>query len=256
MTEPVRASDRARAVLADNPGPMTLDGTNTWVLREPGATESVVVDPGPLLDEHLDAIIEAAGPVGLIVSTHRHADHTEAVERFAALTGAPARAVDPDHTVGADPLVDEESIDVGGLRLTVVATPGHTSDSVCLLLPEDGSLLTGDTVLGRGTTIIAHPDGSLGPYLESLELLRRIVDRHDVKRLLPGHGPVVEDPAAVLDYYLAHRHDRLEQVRGALAEGAVSARDVVEKVYADVDESLWPAAEVSVQAQLDYLRSA
>lgn len=249
----MRVTDRAEVVLAANPGIMTLDGTNTWILREPGAARSVVVDPGPLLEEHLDAVLAAAGEVALVLITHRHFDHTEAVPRFARLSGAPTRAIDPEHTVGADPLTGNETLEVDGLRLQILATPGHTTDSVSILLPDDGSLLTGDTVLGRGTTIIAHPDGTLGPYLDSIRLLRRVVDEHGVRRLLPGHGPVVEDPAGVLDYYLRHREERLEQVRGAVADGAVTAREVVETVYADVDQSLWPAAELSVQAQLDYL---
>lgn len=249
----MRVSERAEFVLAANPGLMTLDGTNTWILREPGALRSVVVDPGPLIEAHLDAVLAAAGEVALIVSTHRHADHTEAVQRLAESAGAPARAFDPAYCVDAEPLTEGERIEVDGLRLEILATPGHTTDSLCILLPDDASLLTGDTVLGRGTTVIAHPDGSVGPYLESLRRLRDVVDAQAVQRLLPGHGPVVEDPAGVLDYYRSHREERLEQVRGAVAAGAVTARDVVEQVYADVDTALWPAAELSVQAQLDYL---
>jgi glyoxylase-like metal-dependent hydrolase (beta-lactamase superfamily II) len=134
-----------------------------------------------------------------------------------------------------------------------VLTPGHSSDSVCFLLHADRALLTGDTVLGRGTTVVAHPDGRLRDYLDSLQRLRDLADT-DVDVLLPGHGPVVDDPIAVLDHYLAHRTERLEQVRAAMADGASTAGDVVQVVYADVDPSLWPAAEMSVRAQVDYLR--
>jgi glyoxylase-like metal-dependent hydrolase (beta-lactamase superfamily II) len=248
-------TDRASFVLADNPGLMTLDGTNTWILREPGAVRSIVVDPGPADDEHLRAVVEAAGEVGLVLFTHRHHDHTDALDRIVELTGAPARATDPDFCRGAEPLADGETIELDGLTIEVVATPGHTTDSTCFLIGAEASLLSGDTILGRGTTVIAHPDGVLGPYLDSLAHVRELVAEGLVERILPGHGPVVDEPAAVVDFYLEHRAERLDQVRAAVEAGAATARDVVETVYRDVDESLWPAAELSVAAQLDHLRA-
>lgn len=253
MSEVVEVTERATVVRADNPGLMTLDGTNTWILREPGASRSVVVDPGPPDSAHLDRVLGAAGQVGLVLFTHRHFDHTESMQVVADRTGAPARATDPEFCVDADPLVDAETIDVDGLRLDVVATPGHTSDSTCFRLLDEPSLLSGDTVLGRGTTIIAHPDGVLGPYLDSLAILRELVEEGLVERILPGHGPVVDQAGPVLDFYLEHRQERLDQVREAVAAGATTPREVVEHVYTDVDQSLWPAAELSVRAQLDYL---
>lgn len=145
-------------------------------------------------------------------------------------------------------------ITADGLRIEVLPTPGHTLDSVCFWLPQDGSLLTGDTVLGRGTSVVAYPDGALGPYLDSLERLRAFANSPaDVLRLLPGHGPVIDDPSGVLSYYLEHRQDRLNQVRAALAEGHTTPESIVQHVYADVPQPLWPAAERSVRAQLDYL---
>ena len=134
----------------------------------------------------------------------------------------------------------------------MVATPGHTADSLSLLLTADGGLLTGDTVLGRGTTVIAG-DGSLGDYLKTLDELRALADEAGLGVLLPGHGPLLADPAGVLDYYIAHRRERLDQVRAALEGGARTPAEVVAVVYADVDRALWPAAEQSVRAQLDYL---
>jgi glyoxylase-like metal-dependent hydrolase (beta-lactamase superfamily II) len=254
MTDVVQVTDRAAYVLAANPGIMTLDGTNTWILREPGAERSIVVDPGPADEAHLQAVLSAAGTVGLVLFTHRHFDHTEALGRIVELTGAPTRSTDPEFTRGAEPLVDGESIDVDGLELEVVATPGHTTDSTCFRLVAEGSLLSGDTILGRGTTVIAHPDGVLGPYLDSLAHIRELIEEDLVARILPGHGPVIDDPAAVVDFYVEHRADRLDQVRAAVDAGATTARQVVETVYRDVDESLWGAAELSVAAQLDYLR--
>jgi len=255
MTATVAVTERAEFVLAHNPNIMTLDGTNTWILREPGASRSVVVDPGPADDGHLGRVIAAAGDIALVLFTHRHLDHTASLDRFVELTGAPSRASDPAFCRGAGSLVDGERIDVDGLAIDVVATPGHTTDSTSFLLPDDRSLLTGDHVLGRGTTVIAHPDGALGPYLDSLARVRGLIEQGEVDRLLPGHGPVVEHPRAHIDFYVEHRHQRLSQVRSAVRHGASTPREVVEVVYADVDPVLWDAAELSVAAQLDHLRA-
>jgi glyoxylase-like metal-dependent hydrolase (beta-lactamase superfamily II) len=246
-----QATTHALRLLAPNPSPMTLDGTNTWVLREPGDGPCVVVDPGPLDEGHLGRVAEH-GPVALIVLTHGHIDHSEGAARLHDLTGAPVTALDPALCIGADPLT-ESTTRVAGLDWLTVLTPGHSSDSVCFVLPADRALLTGDTVLGRGTTVVAHPDGRLRDYLDSLRRLRDLADT-DVDVLLPGHGPVLDRPVEVLDYYLAHRAERLGQVRAAVADGATDAAGVVRTVYADVDPSLWPAAELSVRAQLDYLQ--
>jgi glyoxylase-like metal-dependent hydrolase (beta-lactamase superfamily II) len=146
---------------------------------------------------------------------------------------------------------------VGGLELRVVSTPGHTSDSISFALPADAALLTGDTVLGRGTTVVAHPEGELAAYLASLERIRALTGDGSVVRILPGHGPVVPDAAAMVAFYRTHRAQRLEQVRQALADGAASEPDPVEgvlrRVYADVPQEVWPAARLSIRAQLDYL---
>jgi glyoxylase-like metal-dependent hydrolase (beta-lactamase superfamily II) len=245
---------RARCVLAPNASPMTLDGTNTWVLREPGARRSVVIDPGPLDLGHLEAVGEAAGDVGVVLLTHGHADHSAGAREFAERVGSGVRALDPAFQYGGEGLQDGDVIEVDGLEITVVATPGHTGDSLSFVVPADRAVLTGDTVLGRGTTVVAHPDGELGAYLRSLRRLRALAEARDVETVWPGHGPVLDQALPVLDYYLAHRAERLEQVRGAVAAGFVQPVDVVRRVYADVDQQLWPAAELSVRAQLEYLR--
>lgn len=239
-----------RTVRADNPSPMTLEGTNTYLLRVRDGT--VVVDPGPLLEAHLERVAELAGPVVLTVLTHGHPDHAEGAGRFHEITGAPVAARDPRRCVDAAPLEqDDASVGVEGLDLRVLHTPGHTADSVSFVVrdPAEPAVLTGDTVLGRGTTVVAHPDGALKPYLASLDRLRGLGG----VRLLPGHGPVRDDVAAVAEDYLNHRMMRLQEVRDALAGGARTPREVVEAVYADVGRSLWDAAEQSVRAQLDYL---
>jgi glyoxylase-like metal-dependent hydrolase (beta-lactamase superfamily II) len=246
-------TSHAGVVLADNPSPMTLDGTNTWVLRAPDAPDCIVIDPGEDDDRHLRAVA-AHGPVALVLLTHRHHDHAGGARRFQELTGAPVRALDPSLVLGSEALADGDVVTAAGVELRVVATPGHTSDSLSFLLTADNAVLTGDTVLGRGTTVIAHPDGALGPYLESL---RRLADLAPGTAVLTGHGPELPDIAATAAAYLAHREERLDQVRAALARlgPQASPRAVVEDVYADVDRALWPAAELSVRAQLDYLRA-
>ncbi|NUS05804.1 MAG: MBL fold metallo-hydrolase [Nonomuraea sp.] len=230
---------------------MTLDGTNTWVI---GTRDAVVVDPGPDDEAHLLRVRDHLGDrrVTQILLTHGHVDHSGGAKRFAELVDAPVRALDPRHRLGDEGLADGDVVTVDGLELHVYGTPGHSYDSLCFWLPQDRAMLTGDTVLGRGTTIIAQ-DGGLADYLRSLDRLRAAAEGLGARALLPGHGPVLPDPIGALDGYIAHRRQRLDQIRQAQAQGARTPREIVEIVYADVDESLWPAAEVSVRAQLDYL---
>jgi glyoxylase-like metal-dependent hydrolase (beta-lactamase superfamily II) len=250
-----------RCVLAPNASPMTLDGTNTWVLRRPGTDRSVVVDPGPADAAHLDAVAAAAGDVAVVLLTHHHLDHSEAARSFAERMGCGVRALDPALRLGSEGLAEGDVVAVGDLEVHVVATPGHTADSLSFVVPSERAVLTGDTVLGRGTTVVAHPDGELGAYLASLDRLHALAEAHEIETVWPGHGPVIEQALPVLEHYRAHRLERLEQVREALrvlgADGPshddTLPRRVVEIVYADVDEILWPAAELSVRAQLAYL---
>jgi glyoxylase-like metal-dependent hydrolase (beta-lactamase superfamily II) len=249
-----RFGEHAQCLLAPNAGPMTLDGTNTWILRAgPHPGRSVVIDPGPLDTGHLNAVADAAGEVVAVLLTHGHADHSEGARAFADLVGCGVRALDPSFRYGAEGLRDGDVVEVDGLEVRVVATPGHTSDSLSFVVPADRAVLTGDTVLGRGTTVVAHPDGKLGAYLGSLRRLRDLAEHQEVATVWPGHGPVLEDALSVIEHYLTHRAERLDQVRAAVAGGAPEPMDVVRLVYADVDQRLWPAAELSVRAQLDYL---
>ena len=266
--------DHGYCALAGNPGIMTLDGTNTWILREQDFGPSVVIDPGPLDPMHLDAVAQAAGEVQAVLLTHGHLDHSEGARAFAERVGCGVRALDPAHRLGDEGLGDGDVVGVGGLEVRVVATPGHTADSLSFWVPADGAVLTGDTVLGRGTTVVAHPDGQLGAYLDSLDRLHALAERYGVRAIWPGHGPVIDDALGALDFYIAHRRERLAQVEGALLEmtgeadlerslrhldldpgsdAVVTPRTVVERVYADVDPVLWGAAELSVRAQLAFL---
>lgn len=238
-----------RTVLAPNPGPMTLDGTNSYVLSA-GLGSSVIVDPGPDHADHL-ATLANTNPV-LVLITHHHADHTEASAAIHRLTGAPVRALDAAQCHGGDPLSDGELIGAAGVSIRVLATPGHTADSVCFQLAD--GVLTGDTILGSGTTVIVGGDGSLGAYLSSLELLRSLGD----VPVLPGHGPRLPSLADVSDQLIAHRHQRLDEVRSALSRLGADAtvQQVADAVYPAVDARIRFAAEQSVLAQLDYLREA
>ena len=261
---PRQVNPLATVVLAGNPSPMTLEGTNSWVLRAPGEESCVIVDPGPDFPEHL-AALAATGPVRAILLTHGHVDHSEGAAALHELTGAPVRALDPTHRLGSEGLVEGDVVPGAGIELRVLATPGHSADSLSFLLFGDvpgasgtdpAAVLTGDTILGRGTTVVAFPDGRLADYLDSL---RRLAELPAGLAVLPGHGPELADARAAAGYYLSHRAERLEQVRAALAAAGVGPREaspraVVERVYADVDPVLWPAAELSVRAQLDYLR--
>lgn len=244
---------------ADNPSEMTLDGTNTYLVfdpRLPGldpGTAVIVIDPGPELEEHLQAL--AAFDVRLVLATHRHADHTAGIERLHELTGAPVRARLTQFCRLADPLADGEVLDAAGTRLQVVFTPGHTSDSVCLVRGDDApALFTGDTVLGRGTTILEHPDGTLGDYMASLARLAALPDLP----LRPGHGPQHAGSHRLLEDYRLHREQRLDQVRAALrtlgkAGAHAQPAELLEHVYPDLDLRLRGAATRSLEAQLHYL---
>jgi glyoxylase-like metal-dependent hydrolase (beta-lactamase superfamily II) len=241
----------ASVVLADNPSLMTLEGTNTWLLRAPESESCVVVDPGPQDEAHLQAVLAAAGRVEAILLTHGHFDHSQGAAWLADRTGSPVRALDPAHRLGDEGLAEGDVIVAAGVEIRVWATPGHTADSLSFLL-DDSAVLTGDTILGRGTTVVAYPDGDLGDYLASLQRLAQLGDY----AVLPGHGPELPAAGTAAAQYLAHREMRLGQVRAALELLGPDAdpHAVVEHVYTDVDRALWPAAELSVRAQLAYLR--
>lgn len=233
-------------ILAPNPGLMTLDGTNTYVLGG-----QVVVDPGPADPEHIERLV-ALQP-RLVLVTHRHEDHTESAAELARSVGAELRGFDREQCLGGEPLVDGEWIPVDDVELQVLATPGHTSDSVCFVVPGQ-AVLTGDTVLGRGSTVIMHPDGAVGAFFASLDKLEALGDLE----VLPGHGEPRSSIAEAAREYRAHRSERLAEVREALRALGTDAGDadvaaVTDRVYPDVDDQIRFAAEASMAAQLAYL---
>lgn len=242
-------------VRANNPGPMTLEGTNTWIIRDGDAF--VVVDPGPLLAEHLDEIEKVTdGKVSRILLTHGHLDHAEGAAEFAARVNAPINAT--DQSLG-EQIADGDVIAIGGGSIQVITTPGHTGDSTTFLVDayDEVALLTGDTVLGRGTTVISPPDGKLRDYLVSLDLLEELATDFNAQQrsiaLLPGHGPQHQDAAPVIRYYINHRQERLDQIRGAIASGVTDPVAIVASIYADVPDEVKAAALMSVKAQLEFL---
>lgn len=251
MSPTTRLEPLVSRVLAPNPSRMTLDGTNTYVVGEPGSGQVVLVDPGPDDAAHLARVEEIladrdARCVAVLV-THHHADHAEAAAPWGARFGAPVAAADRRVTgAGGRVLEPGERLVLAGTAIEVVATPGHTADHLAFRL-ESGAVLVGDHVLGRGTSVVTHPEGDLVAYLESL---RRV---HDLgpSALYCGHGPeLTEDPSAVLDFYLAHRAFREQQILAGLARGPASVDGLVSRIYADVPRALWGAAGQSTRAAL------
>lgn len=262
---PPAATDLTRAVLADNPSGMTLTGTNTYVLAAPDTDTVAVVDPGPaeVADEHWRAVEKAAQGrrIELILITHHHHDHTGAVPVFHERSGAPVRAFRQDGCRQAGPITDGERLRVGGVDVRVLHTPGHTSDSVCFQLPDDGragSVLTGDTILGRGTTMLDHPDGTLADYLRSLDLLASLGHA----RVLPAHGPALESVAHIARAYREHRQERLEQVRSLLGarpeqdRDRVTVEELADQVYPGLEGAVRRVSVQTLAAHLAYLRGA
>ncbi len=228
-------------VLAPNPGVRELEGTNTWVV---GRWPAAVIDPGVDDPRHLAEVLAAAGRIGAILLTHDHPDHAPGALTLGRRTGAPVYAARPAEQMRR--LRDGQEIRLPGVRLRVIATPGHTPDHVAFLLEPDRALFTGDTVLGRGTSVIDPPEGDLAQYLRSLRRLRELRPR----TIYPGHGPVVLDAMAKLEEYLAHREEREREVLEGLVEGPRTPEQLVPTIYAAYPPELHPLAARSVLAHL------
>jgi glyoxylase-like metal-dependent hydrolase (beta-lactamase superfamily II) len=220
---------------ANNPGPMTLEGTNTYLVgREP----TVVIDPGPDDPGHIEAIRRAAserGGIGTVLLTHDDADHLAGVEPLGI---EPARPADGETIAG----------------LTAIATPGHAAEHLSFLLPADGggsACFCGDLVLGEGSTIVGprRLGGSLSDYMDSLRRLQGL----DLTVLYPGHGPRIDDPQAKIAEYIAHRQEREDRLVAALDRGERSRGALLDEVWDDVPEELKPAAALAMEAHLEKL---
>ena len=253
-----------RRILAPNPSPFTYTGTQTYVV---GEGEVAVIDPGPNVEEHVAAIVQAlAGErVTAILATHTHHDHSPAGRPLKALTGAPIIGCAPlalnDDGPRADAgfdgdhvpdriLMDGESLSGPGWTLTAVATPGHTSNHLCYALEQAGGLFTGDHVMGWSTTVIAPPDGDMAAYMASLEKLMGLGD----KVYYPAHGEPIEQPQRLVRGLIGHRKQREGQILRLLGEGPQLIPDMVARMYVGVDQRLHVAAGRSVLAHLYELR--
>ena len=229
-----------RSITAPNPGPFTLDGTRTYLLGE-----TAVLDPGPAIESHIEAIRAAMPRLTTILITHRHGDHAPAAVPLKALTGA--RIVAPRNVLDdVDQRVSGgERLSIEGEEVEVIATPGHTNEHVCYLTAA-GDLFTGDTILGSGTTAIFPPDGHMGDYIRSLQTLRT----REPRRIHPAHGPDREDAVALIDEYIAHRLERERQVLEAIEQGATTIPAMRARIYPELNPQLHRAAEIQIQAHL------
>jgi glyoxylase-like metal-dependent hydrolase (beta-lactamase superfamily II) len=261
-----QASPLIRRVTANNPGPFTFKGTGTYIV---GRGEVAVIDPGPDDPAHLEAILAAipGETVSHIVITHHHSDHSPLAGPLKARTGAPiygcavASAREDDHgevkmeaghDLGFQPdisLCGGGTITGPGWTLEAIPTPGHTSNHLCYAFPEERACFTGDHIMGWSTTVITPPDGDLSDYLASLDAIRT----RGFETLWPTHGPPIRDVTAFIDAYTAHRHERLDQILTALEAGPARIRELVPRLYADVDARLHPAAARSMLAGMVHL---
>jgi glyoxylase-like metal-dependent hydrolase (beta-lactamase superfamily II) len=229
-----------RSITAPNPGPFTLDGTRTYLVDE-----TIVIDPGPMIESHVYAILAAMPKLETILITHRHADHAPAAIPLKRATNA--RIAAPRGVLDeVDQILGDGDVIEG---LEVIATPGHTGEHVCFLTP-DGDLFTGDTILGFGTTAIFPPDGNMRDYMASLRKLRE----RNPKRIHPAHGPTRDDAVALIDEYIAHRLERERQIVEAMRSGARTASELRAVIYPDLDPRLAGAAEMQIEAHLAKIR--
>lgn len=239
-------SPLVRRIVAPNPGLMTGPGTNTYLV---GIDEIVVIDPGPDDAAHLDAVLGCGGDrIRWIVVTHTHPDHSPGAAGLKERTGAEVLGFGardgfkPDRRLG-----EGGTIEATEFRLKAVHTPGHSSNHLCYLLPEEKMLFSGDHIMQGSTVVIRPPDGDMTTYLASLERLKKI----RLKSIAPGHGHLIEDPKETIDWYISHRLEREQKVADALADaGTATVAQLLPVVYGDVDEALLPVARYSLHAHL------
>src|SRR5215469_10914686 len=242
-----QVSPMIRRIIANNPGPFTFTGTGTYII---GRGEGLaVIDPGPDIPEHLQAILDAVAHerVSHILVTHHHLDHSPLARPLAAATGAvvygcavkelPAEDGGVRVEAGYDRFTPDVSVCGGatiaghGWTIAAIPTPGHTSNHICYALAEENACFTGDHIMGWSTTVVTPPDGDMGDYMASLEAIKA----RNFATLWPTHGPPVTEPRAFIDGYIAHRHDRTRQILSELADGETRIKAMVPKMYVGVD---------------------
>ena len=253
---PFRLNSRVRRLVAPNPGVMTGAGTNTYLL---GDDEVAVLDPGPAIPEHIDAILETAGDrIRWIICTHTHPDHSPAWQAVAEATGAevygalPADDMFQDDTFRpTNEVRHDDLLRTAEFTLRAVHTPGHVSNHFCFFLEEERMLFAGDHIMNGSTVVIIPPSGDMKAYIESLQLLLR----YPLKLIAPGHGEVMEDSRSVVEWLVNHRLKRENKVIAGLRKtGRTDLDGLVKVVYDDVDTSLHKMAKLSLSAHLIKLR--
>lgn len=253
MPAPVALPAGVECILAPNPSLLTGPGTNTFLVADEAAGEVVVIDPGPNIPEHLNRITQAVAARGrarAILVTHGHPDHEEGADALRNLLGVPVYAWSREGVSATDnALSDGEVMEIGARRLRSLYTPGHRFDHLSFLLEDADALFAGDLIAGVGTVVIAPPEGDLLEYMASLRRLLPLGLRY----ILPAHGPLLDDPNAVLDYYISHREAREQQVLAGLMAGLQTVAELVSFIYADVNPDLHPIAAHSVRAHLQKL---
>jgi glyoxylase-like metal-dependent hydrolase (beta-lactamase superfamily II) len=264
----LRVAPSVRRIVANNPTPFTFKGTNTYVI---GEGEIAVIDPGPEDEAHIDALLKAVAGERIthILVTHTHRDHTGAVEMLKERSGAQvlgfgptgsergARTTSPSGKAFVDQefvpdrkLRDGDRIEIDGVRLEAIHTPGHAPDHLCFALTGQRTLFSGDHVMGWNTTVVAPPEGHMGDYMASLE---RLLERRDLV-FFPGHGGRIETPRRVVKAYLIHRKMRESAIYACLKEGARFIPQIFPKIYPRLESFYHPAAALSVLAHLELLQ--
>lgn len=257
--EPIAQSPSVVMFTAPNPGPMTLQGTHTYVV---GHDMAYVIDPGPDIPEYIDALRtwlqDSRHHVEGILLTHGHPDHTPGAASLTRLLGdvpvwaSVKTAAEPAREAGVGRrFAPDQQFDVGGDTLAVLQTPGHTRDHVAFWLPELRLLIAGDTILGEGSSVIAPPEGDMAAYMRTLAQIQAL----DPAIIAPGHGPIITDPGAKVAEYVEHRKQREQQILDVLAHGPAGIDDLVDHMYVDTDPRLLDFARRSVEAQIIKLES-
>ena len=247
----MQLSPLVKRITAGNASVFTGPGTNTYLVGNENVT---VVDPGPALDTHIEAIVKASGSIKQIIVTHTHPDHSPGVKLLQEAIDVPAYGLITDTTKDQDKtfsplklLSDGDVLDEEEYSIEVIHTPGHASNHLCYLLKEEGLIFTGDHIMNGSTVVISPPDGNMKHYIQSLEKLKN----YDLKTIAPGHGETMKDPQLVAEWIVKHRLEREKKVSDALREAGEGTPDsLVNKVYDDVDSSLFPIAKWSLKAHL------